>query len=167
MDTNTIGHLISAPGRITAAQIDGAVRHILVHLQTLLSADTAVALLESRERYDQVVREAQEAGEDYEVAYIRLLMEALEENFEVEAWEFLVQVEGKSAAEIRDLVQAIARFVERPDAPDTIYRWDPGNPDRRIIFAGETIWGEDPVGPGYQMLHAAVALGIDTIFDLR
>ena len=64
-----------------------------------------------------------------------------------------------------DSTEALARFLVRawnellPNARDVAFRQIPGDETRRIIFAGDMTWGDEPDGTGYVLLRVMHGCG--------
>jgi hypothetical protein len=50
---------------------------------------------------------------------------------------------------------------------DTCSREDPDNPHKKLVYAGEMSWGDEPQGQGYQMLKRALAWGFAEALGIR
>jgi len=53
-----------------------------------------------------------------------------------------------------------------PGADDTMFRRDPDNRRKRILFAGESTWGDEPDGYGYRRLKAALLSDVASILGI-
>ncbi len=66
--------------------------------------------------------------------------------------------EGASAEKIVE--EFVKLWTGQSGARDTTYRLDPDNPKRRILFAGDSSWGDEPDGYGYAEIKRALVMGV-------
>jgi hypothetical protein len=75
--------------------------------------------------------------------------------------ENIAEIDPESA--LSDLI----RVWEVHNVRDLATRTDPDDADQRIVFAGESTWGEEPEGFAYRTLRDADKLGMLDVFGIR
>lgn len=91
-------------------------------------------------------------GMDADYARSLMLCEADDENLE---------------ERVRQLVEKFKSFWRDGGYRDTVWRVDPDDSTRVLVFAGELSWGDEPSGAGYQLLKDADQYGILEVYGIR
>ena len=64
-------------------------------------------------------------------------------------------------------ILAFVEWWQHTDSCDTWSRQDPDDPRQKLVYAGDTSYGDEPDGQGYQMINQAFAWGYAGALGVR
>lgn len=149
MGADLVAFIVKGPKKLPAGQRDAAVA----------AAKKAVAWVKKGKRL-YYKREDKPSAAERELYWHEAPNKYLRDQKDIILFEDLADVEPeKFVDEFLRLWPHIAR--------DASYRTDPDDDTQILLVAGDTSWGNEPEGLGYQTLKTAQNLGLFEIFGIR
>jgi hypothetical protein len=141
MGADLIGHMCVGPRRIARTRTRAAVKRAWEVFQALRRWHGATD------------------GEDPPKGLEFLALCGIDEPWQLESLDFgKTGLNGVTKAHIGDLVGRIVSFWNDPDARDTV--WRDISKMERVVFCGDSTWGDEPDGVGHSLLRMAHVLDI-------